>query len=89
MVTPEGIDGARGLEIWCEVDGSLMQKTRTSDLLFSPADVIAYTSQATARRPGDLILTGTVGASATPASHRCTSSKASSCAPTSRASASA
>jgi len=39
----------------------VMQQARTSDLLFTPADVVAYTSQVITLRPGDLILTGTTG----------------------------
>jgi acylpyruvate hydrolase len=38
-----------------------MQRARTSDLLFTPADIVAYTSQAITLRPGDLLLTGTTG----------------------------
>jgi acylpyruvate hydrolase len=61
LVTPDEVGHARDLEIRCEVDGQIMQQGRTSDLLFSPADVIAYASQAVTLRPGDLILTGTTG----------------------------
>jgi acylpyruvate hydrolase len=61
LVTPDEVDHASDLEIRCEVDGEVMQRARTSDLLFSPADVIAYASQAITLRPGDLILTGTTG----------------------------
>lgn len=61
LVTPDEVDHARDLEIRCEVDGMVMQQARTSDLLFTPADVIAYASQAITLRPGDLILTGTTG----------------------------
>lgn len=61
LVTPEEVDHARDLEISCEVDGEVMQQARTSDLLFKPADVIAYVSQAITLHPGDLILTGTTG----------------------------
>jgi acylpyruvate hydrolase len=61
LVTPDEVDHARDLEIRCEVDGTVMQQARTSDLLFTPADVIAYASQAITLRPGDLILTGTTG----------------------------
>jgi acylpyruvate hydrolase len=61
LVTPDEVDHASDLEIRCEVDGEIMQHARTSDLLFKPADVIAYTSQAITLRPGDLILTGTTG----------------------------
>jgi len=61
LVTPDEVDHARDLEIRCEVDGAVMQSARTSDLLFKPADVIAYASQAITLRPGDLLLTGTTG----------------------------
>ena len=61
LVTPDEVDHAADLEIRCEVDGAVMQQARTSDLLFTPADVVAYTSQVITLRPGDLILTGTTG----------------------------
>jgi acylpyruvate hydrolase len=61
LVTPDEVDHASDLEIRCEVDGEIMQHARTSDLLFKPADVIAYISQAITLNPGDLILTGTTG----------------------------
>jgi acylpyruvate hydrolase len=61
LVTPDEVGDARDLEIRCEVDGVIMQQARTSDLLFSPAEIVAYASQAITLQPGDLILTGTTG----------------------------
>jgi len=61
LVTPDEVDHARDLEIRCEVDGEVMQQARTSDLVFTAADIIAYTSQTITLRPGDLFLTGTTG----------------------------
>ena len=61
LVTPDEVGDAADLEIGCEVDGVTKQLARTSDLLFSPADVVAYTSQAITLNPGDLLLTGTTG----------------------------
>ena len=61
LVTPDEVDHARDLEILCEVDGAVMQHARTSDLLFTPADIVAYASQVITLRPGDLLLTGTTG----------------------------
>jgi len=52
-------DGAADLEVTCTVDGELMQSARTSDLLFSPTDLVAYISRVITLEPGDLILTGT------------------------------
>ena len=59
LVTPDEVDDAADLEVRCEVDGEVMQQSRTSDLLFGPADIVAYASQAITLRPGDLLLTGT------------------------------
>jgi len=60
LVTPDEVNAA-DLEIGCEVDGQVRQLARTSDLLFGPADIIAYVSQIITLRPGDLLLTGTTG----------------------------
>ena len=61
LVTPDEVGHAADLESRCEVDGAVMQQARTSDLLFTPADIVAYTSQTITLRPGDLLLTGTTG----------------------------
>lgn len=61
LVTPDEVGDAADLEIGCSVDGEVMQLARTSDLLFRPADIVAYASQAITLRPGDLLLTGTTG----------------------------
>jgi acylpyruvate hydrolase len=69
LVTPDEVGDAADLAVRCEVDGQVMQSSRTSDLLFRPADLVAYISQITTLRPGDLIATGTpggVGAARTP-----------------------
>jgi acylpyruvate hydrolase len=59
LVTPDEVDGARDLQIGTQVDGTDMQRSSTSDLLFSPAEIIAYVSQIITLQPGDLLLTGT------------------------------
>jgi acylpyruvate hydrolase len=61
LVTPDEAGNAADLEIRCEVDGVVMQQARTSDLLFSPAEIAAYASQVITLRPGDVIATGTPG----------------------------
>ena len=61
LVTPDEVGNAADLEIGCSVDGEVMQLARTSDLLFGPADIVSYISQAITLRPGDLVLTGTTG----------------------------
>ena len=74
MVTPDEIDHAADLRISCTVNDEVVQDSRTSDLIFPPAELIAYISTFTTLRPGDLILTGTpagVGHARTPpALHR-------------------
>ena len=61
LVTADEVGTAPDLEVRCEVDGVIMQQSRTSDLLFSPAEIISYASQAITLKPGDLIATGTPG----------------------------
>ena len=61
LVTAGDVDDAADLEVRCEVDGAVRQQSRTSDLLFGPAEIVSYASQAITLRPGDLIATGTCG----------------------------
>lgn len=52
--------GASGLRISCRVDGTVMQDSNTSDLLFTVADIISDFSRIATLDPGDVILTGTM-----------------------------
>jgi acylpyruvate hydrolase len=62
VVTPDEVGGtAPDLELTCEVDGVMRQHSRTSQLIFGPAHVVAYLSDVVTLRPGDLVLTGTPG----------------------------
>ena len=47
------------LEVTCRVNGNVRQSGRTSEMVFSPAALIAYASAVMTLEPGDLILTGT------------------------------
>jgi acylpyruvate hydrolase len=59
LVTPDELDDAGDLELTCEVDGKLMQRGRTADMLFSPTELVEYISTVVTLMPGDLISTGT------------------------------
>jgi acylpyruvate hydrolase len=48
-------------EITCEVEGELMQKADTADLVFGPAALVSYISSILTLEPGDIIATGTPG----------------------------
>ncbi|MFE9687394.1 fumarylacetoacetate hydrolase family protein [Streptomyces sp. NPDC002701] len=62
LVTADEFGGEEpDLEIRCEVDGEVMQISRTSDLLFGIADIVAYISDIITLQPGDVILSGTPG----------------------------
>ena len=60
VVTLDEFDNPLDLAISCDVDGQVMQQARTSELLFSIADLVSYASTFTTLRPGDLIVTGTM-----------------------------
>jgi len=53
-----GLD-ASNLAIATRVNGAARQSARTSDMVFSPAFLVAYVSRMMTLLPGDLILTGT------------------------------
>jgi acylpyruvate hydrolase len=59
LVTPDEVDSARDLKVRTLVDDRVVQDSSTADLLFSPADIVAFASQVITLDPGDLILTGT------------------------------
>jgi acylpyruvate hydrolase len=62
--TPVGpwlVTDAQPGDISCEVDGDVVQKADTADLVFSPVDLVAYISQIITLVPGDIIATGTPG----------------------------
>jgi 2-keto-4-pentenoate hydratase/2-oxohepta-3-ene-1,7-dioic acid hydratase in catechol pathway len=61
---PVGPEIVRGLDISdvgvrCLVNGALRQDGRTSQMIFSPAALVAFISDAMTLEPGDLIVTGT------------------------------
>jgi acylpyruvate hydrolase len=60
LVTPDEVGGpSPDLAIGCEVDGVVRQASRTSELVFSAADLVASVSEVVTLQPGDLLLTGT------------------------------
>ncbi|WP_067458483.1 fumarylacetoacetate hydrolase family protein [Actinomadura macra] len=69
LVTGDEVGDAADLEISCTVDGEVMQRGRTSDMLFPPEEIVSYISGIVTLDPGDVILTGTpsgIGDSRTP-----------------------
>lgn len=61
IVTADEISPKEGLAITVDIDGDVQQSSSTRELVFDSADLVAYVSQFTQLRPGDLILTGTPG----------------------------
>ncbi|HYH95073.1 fumarylacetoacetate hydrolase family protein, partial [Hyalangium sp.] len=50
---------AGDLRITCRVNGQVRQDSRTSDMVFGPAQLVSFISQIMTLLPGDLISTGT------------------------------
>jgi 2-keto-4-pentenoate hydratase/2-oxohepta-3-ene-1,7-dioic acid hydratase in catechol pathway len=59
VVTPDEVPDRDDLELGCLIDGEHVQKSRTSDLVFSVAELVAWLSAITPLLPGDIIFTGT------------------------------
>ncbi len=72
LVAPEALGNARdgsGLRIQCRVNGTVMQDSSTSDMIFDVPTIISELSRGTTLLPGTLFLTGTpqgVGMARTP-----------------------
>jgi len=61
LVTPDEVPNRDDLAIRCIVDGEEVQSSRTSDLIFSIPELVAFASSWCTLEPGDLIFTGTPG----------------------------
>ncbi|WP_435158892.1 fumarylacetoacetate hydrolase family protein [Amycolatopsis sacchari] len=59
LVTPDEFDDPDDLEIGCAVNGEPMQKSRTSQMVFSIPALVAKLSAVVTLLPGDVIFTGT------------------------------
>jgi 2-keto-4-pentenoate hydratase/2-oxohepta-3-ene-1,7-dioic acid hydratase in catechol pathway len=61
MVTADEIAPDRALALETRLNGEVMQRTRTDDMIFSVAQQIEYASGIFTLMPGDVIVTGTPG----------------------------
>ncbi len=59
LVTPDELDDPDDVALGCSIDGEVVQDSRTSDLIFPVAELIARISAIVPLLPGDLIFTGT------------------------------
>lgn len=53
------VEDVDALSVRCVVNGAVRQSASTSDMIFSPYDLVCYLSQIMTLMPGDVILTGT------------------------------
>jgi 2,4-didehydro-3-deoxy-L-rhamnonate hydrolase len=68
-VSPDEFDDPNDIAFGCELNGKEMQRGRTSDLIYSVPELIAFLSSIVTLLPGDLLFTGTpsgVGHARTP-----------------------
>jgi 2-keto-4-pentenoate hydratase/2-oxohepta-3-ene-1,7-dioic acid hydratase in catechol pathway len=59
IVSLDGVPNRDDLELTCDVGGERMQTARSSDMVFSVSQLIAYLSKFCTLEPGDIIFTGT------------------------------
>ena len=59
LVTPDEFADPDDVEISCVLSGVEVQRTRTSDMIFSIPQIVAFLSSVAVLWPGDLIFTGT------------------------------
>jgi 2-keto-4-pentenoate hydratase/2-oxohepta-3-ene-1,7-dioic acid hydratase in catechol pathway len=59
LVTPDELDDPDDLALGCSINGETVQDARTSDMVFSVAQLVAELSAVVPLLPGDVIYTGT------------------------------
>jgi 2-keto-4-pentenoate hydratase/2-oxohepta-3-ene-1,7-dioic acid hydratase in catechol pathway len=59
LVTADEIPDPQALGIRCMVSGETLQDSSTSEMIFSVAEIIAFTTEAITLERGDVIMTGT------------------------------
>ncbi|MCC5874982.1 MAG: fumarylacetoacetate hydrolase family protein [Candidatus Sumerlaeia bacterium] len=59
IVTPDEIPDPQNLGLSCLVNGTVLQKSNTNEMIFPIAHLISFISQAMTLEPGDVISTGT------------------------------
>ncbi len=59
LVSLDAVSSPNDLALTCDVNGERMQDARTSDMIFSVAELVAFLSKRCTLEPGDLIFTGT------------------------------
>lgn len=61
IVTPDELSDPQNLGIRCILNGTTVQESNTSQLIFNVQQLVAYLSHIFTLKPGDLIFTGTTG----------------------------
>ena len=59
LVTADEVPNPQELAIECKVNGSVMQASNTSEMIFGVAEIISYCSRHFTLEAGDIIMTGT------------------------------
>lgn len=61
IVTPDEVGDPENLEIRLELNGAVMQKSNTNNLVFGIRHLVSYISDTVTLEPGDIVTTGTPG----------------------------
>ena len=59
LVTSDEVENIQNLGLWLELNGTRVQDSSTSDMIFGVAKIVAELSQFVVLQPGDVITTGT------------------------------
>lgn len=61
IVTKDEIDDCHNLNVECRVNGEVLQKSSTAQLIFNIPQLVSFISQIFMLKPGDIVATGTPG----------------------------
>ncbi len=59
IATKDEIPNPQNLDLWLKLNGEIMQKSNTCDMVFGVEEIVSFLSQFMSLMPGDIISTGT------------------------------
>ncbi|MCE5270767.1 fumarylacetoacetate hydrolase family protein [bacterium] len=59
LVTADEVDNPQALDISLRLNGTVMQRSNTREMVFGVAELVSYLSRTMTLQPGDVLLTGT------------------------------
>ncbi|KAG8235864.1 hypothetical protein J437_LFUL016471 [Ladona fulva] len=61
FIPKEKVSDPHNVNLWCKINGEIVQDGHTSEMIFSVPEIIAFIAKNITLEPGDLVITGSPG----------------------------